>query len=464
MKLKFLVAGTALIIAGASAAQQSGMRGIKVRSADVAGIANYDPQQCHALVVGINRYKYWPSLRSAANDAQAIAKLLKSNFGYCDVTLLLNEQATRCNILSALDKYTGLTEQDSLLIYYAGHGWMDDYQNGFWVPYDAPKEGKFDYVANSRIVNDYFKKYRVRHLLVIADSCFSGALMRGRGQTRDNKWKLPAGFRKPSRWVLTSGDLAPVPDDAGGGHSPFATRLIQFMKYSDEPAFGINDMYVYVRKNLKTEPMCEPINTAMHMPGGEFVFCRLDKPLPVEDGFASKSIRSTPSVTIPSAPEPLIQQGTLIVSSPIEGVVSIDGQGAYLITPSQNLRWGKIPTGTHNVTVVAGKQRWSTRVQVRPGQTSTVTAKLNSEQERLAAVKAADDARLRREALERQREEQQLQRQRAYELELERKLEEKLLLQQAADARAMRAHEAELKREAESYKKKKKKVRRPKVH
>lgn len=37
--------------------------------------------------------------------------------------------------------------------------------------------------------------------------------------------KLPAGFQKSSRYMMTSGDLAPVSDYAGGGHSPFAKQL-----------------------------------------------------------------------------------------------------------------------------------------------------------------------------------------------------------------------------------------------
>jgi hypothetical protein len=464
MKLQHLVLWVALGCALTASAQSPGMRGMRVRSAEAAGIPNYDVEQCHALVIGINEYKHWSSLRSAANDAQAVSDLLKSHFGYKNVTLLQNEQATRRNILSALDGYTRLTEQDSLLIYYAGHGWMDDYQNGFWVPHEAPRDSKFDYVANSRIVNDYFKKYKVRHLLVIADSCFSGALMRGGDHGRDNKWKLPSGFRKPSRWVLTSGDLAPVPDDAGGGHSPFATRFLQFMKYSDEPAFGIRDLHLYVRKNLKTEPLCEPISSSMHMPGGEYVFCRMDTPLPHGMADDRPVIHSTPTVTLPPA-QPVVQYGALVVNSPTEGVVSIDGQGAYLITPTQNLRWGKLPIGTHNIAVVAGSQRWETRVQVVAGQTVTVSAVLDSEQERLAEAIAAREARALAAEQARQAEEERLRQQRLYELEQERKRQETLQRQQLDDARARRALEIKLQREAEEREKAaKKKVRRPKVH
>ena len=438
---------------------------MRVRSAEVAGIPNYDVEQCHALVVGINTYKHWPSLRSAANDAQAVADVLKSYFGYKDVTLLLNEQATRRNILSALDGYTRLTEQDSLLIYYAGHGWMDDYQNGFWVPHEAPKDSKFDYVANSYIVSDYFKKYRVRHLLVVADSCFSGALMRGVGQARDNKWKLPAGFRKPSRMIMTSGDLAPVPDDAGGGHSPFATRFLQYLQHSDEPAFGIVDLHTWVRKNLKTDPLCEPLNTPMHMPGGEYVFCRMDTPLPLGTAGTDRSVIRSSGVTLPPT-APVVKYGALVVHSPTDGAVTIDGQGPYPITPANDLRWGKLPVGTHNIAVTAGDQRWERRVQIVAGQTVNLSADLDSP-ERVAAAIAAREARALRAEQEKRAEEERLRKERLYELEQERIRQEALQRQQIDDARARRALEIKLQREAEEREEaenKKKKVRRPKVH
>ncbi len=465
MKTQFLVILVAVCVAVTATAQQGGMRGIKVRSAEVAGIVNYDVENCHALVIGINAYKHWTSLRSAANDAKAVSDVLRGHYGYKNVTLLLNEEATRRNILSALDSFTRLTEQDSLLVYYAGHGWMDDYQNGFWVPHEAPRDSKFDYVANSRIVNDYFKKYKVRHLLVVADSCFSGALMRGGDHKRDHQWKLPSGFRKPSRWVMTSGDLAPVPDDAGGGHSPFATRFLQYMKYSDDAAFGIRDLHMYVRKNLKSETLCEPMSTAMHMHGGEYVFCRMDNPIPLGGG-RRPVVSATPTVTLPTAPPaPVVQYGALVVHSPVDGVVSIDGQGAYAITPANNLRWGKLPVGTHNITVAAGDERWEKRVQVVAGQTVTISAELESAA-RIAASIAAREARALKAEQAKLEEEARLREQRLYELELERKREEELQRRQLDDARARRALEIKLQREAEEREKaeKKKKVRRPKVH
>jgi len=238
-------------------------------------LPGYDPARVHALVIGIDAYADWPKLKCAANDARAIAGVLRETYGYKDVRLLLDAAASREGILDALDGYTALPPKDSLLIYYAGHGWLDPASgNGYWVPADARQDDKFSYVSSARIVNDYFKRYRVHHLLVVSDSCFSGSLLRSTpGKARVNA--MAAVFGRPSRWVLTSGDLAPVPDGAGGGHSPFATRLLQYLKHGDESLFGILDLHAYVRKNLSTASIASPLDTPGHRVGGEFVFARL---------------------------------------------------------------------------------------------------------------------------------------------------------------------------------------------
>lgn len=74
--------------------------------------------------------------------------------------------------------------------------------------------------------------------------------------------------------MLTSGDLALVADDAGGGHSPFASRFLQSLQYSDKPAFGVLDLHTYVRSNLQNHSIVSPLESDHHMPGGEFVFRR----------------------------------------------------------------------------------------------------------------------------------------------------------------------------------------------
>jgi uncharacterized caspase-like protein len=80
----------------------------------------------YALVIGINDYHApLPPLKSAVNDAKAVGKMLEEHYGF-KVQYLLDAQATRFNILDALAKYeSSLQATDNLVIYYAGHGYLD---------------------------------------------------------------------------------------------------------------------------------------------------------------------------------------------------------------------------------------------------------------------------------------------------------------------------------------------------
>ena len=105
----------------------------------------------YALVIGINDYHApLPPLKTAVNDAKAVGKMLEEHYGF-KVQYLLDAQATRFNILDALGKYEGsLQAQDNLVIYYAGHGYLDpNTKRAYWMPYDANSK-----LSPNRIISD----------------------------------------------------------------------------------------------------------------------------------------------------------------------------------------------------------------------------------------------------------------------------------------------------------------------
>ncbi|MGB0555467.1 MAG: caspase family protein, partial [Alphaproteobacteria bacterium] len=87
----------------------------------------------HALVIGNDTYGDLPKLGPARADAERIAGVLNREYGY---TVTLLRDATRDQILDAFDRLRReLDEDDNLLIYYAGHGWLDpDADRGYWLP------------------------------------------------------------------------------------------------------------------------------------------------------------------------------------------------------------------------------------------------------------------------------------------------------------------------------------------
>ncbi len=229
-----------------------------------------------ALVIGNNAYEHLTPLKTAVKDAQAVAALLRERYGF-EVSLLTD--ATRDQILDELDRLRGtLTANDNLLIYYAGHGVLDEVtETGYWLPVDADPAFTARWIRNSTIT-DAVKANSARHVLVVADSCYSGSL------ARSSEVKLKQGMEpnawlrrmrdKRSRTLLASGGLEPVADAGRDGHSVFA---VQFLEALSENTTVLDGQSLYDRLkdgvvvNADQTPRYDNIHKAGH-DGGDFLF------------------------------------------------------------------------------------------------------------------------------------------------------------------------------------------------
>lgn len=233
----------------------------------------------HALVIGINDYIRIPPLKTAIHDATAVAQLLEQAYNF-DVRVLLN--ATRAEIIAAFDNLRAtLTEQDNVLIYYAGHGHLDEgASRGYWLPVDADPNTRVHWVSNADIT-DTLRALAARHVLVVSDSCYSGTLTRGirtvdLKTASDRLVYLRRMSQKRSRTVLTSGGVEPVADDGIGGHSVFAGAFLDALRDNDDLLDG-QQLFTKIRRqvvlNANQTPQYEDIRFADHE-GGDFLFVR----------------------------------------------------------------------------------------------------------------------------------------------------------------------------------------------
>ena len=232
----------------------------------------------HALVIGNNDYENLPKLLTAVKDAQDIADVLKSLYGF-EVKLLLN--ATRAKILGAISEYRRtLDDSANLLIYYAGHGELDrDADRAYWLPVDAEKDNNANWISADDITGD-LRAMPSRHVLVIADSCYSGALRGARAEIApDDKNRFILQVReKKSRTLMTSGAIEPVADGGGAVNSVFAEALIQGLSGMEDAAFSAGTLYsdfVRIRVGGKAHqtPLYSPLVNSGDQ-GGDFVFLR----------------------------------------------------------------------------------------------------------------------------------------------------------------------------------------------
>lgn len=229
-----------------------------------------------ALVIGINQYgdKRIPQLVGALPDARAVTTLLDEDLGYDAVTL---SNPTKAEIFAALNGLTNeLSENDSLLVYYAGHGEMVDSTGmGYWIPSDGTADNPTGWVSNSDI-NKLLARAKSRQMAVIADSCYSGRFT-AESKFADNKTSkaIDELLVKRAVTMMSSGGDEPVADTGKDGHSVFAWNLMQKMREVGTWSSGgtvFEAVRIGVESELPQTPQYGASLAAGHETGADFLF------------------------------------------------------------------------------------------------------------------------------------------------------------------------------------------------
>jgi len=237
-------------------------------------IPDLDYGDYYALVIGNNRYQNLRDLRSAVNDAKAISSLLEIDYGF-NVELL--ENATRKDILQSLKRLRETARtKDNVLIYYAGHGSLDQAADeGYWLPVDAERDDDSNWILTDRVTSQV-KAMKAKHVMVVADSCFSGTITRAiKIEQRTPEW-LSEIVKKKARTALTSGGLEPVLDTGSGNHSAFAHAFISLLE-ENNGVLDASQLFSQLRPKVMVNSTQTPQYGKIHMAGddgGDFLFVR----------------------------------------------------------------------------------------------------------------------------------------------------------------------------------------------
>ncbi|HEY0993869.1 MAG TPA: caspase family protein [Kofleriaceae bacterium] len=171
--------------------------------------------QAISLHLGLNAvdahvYRGWSGpLRGCENDARAMQAIADAR-GFTS-RLLLGADATRTNLLAAMDRAAAeLAADDLLLLTYSGHGASLPDRSG-----DEPDQRDEAWCLHDGLLIDDEIHHRLCafaagvRVLVVSDSCFSGSV------TRDDQTKpTTAGVRRPA--ALRNGSAA-TPDRRAPG-------------------------------------------------------------------------------------------------------------------------------------------------------------------------------------------------------------------------------------------------------
>lgn len=244
--------------------------GLVMPSDDVLAARRLPPETTHAaLLIGIEAYDGpLRPLETPMADVEAVAEVLSERFGYLPVILT---NPGKDEIVAWIASMVRQLEADSsLVIYYAGHGYAFDATGvGYWLPADARSDSASNWISTSEL-SSFLGKAQSDQILVISDSCFSGAF------TKEGRVDAvsPDLIRGRAVTVMSSGGEAPVADDGFEGHSVFAGNLLQILARSDDGDLGQvihQKVQSPVSQAVPQVPTYGALVSAGHQPGSDFV-------------------------------------------------------------------------------------------------------------------------------------------------------------------------------------------------
>ena len=72
-----------------------------------------------------------------------------------------------------------IDKNDNILIYYSGHRYKDyAAETAYWQPINAKKNKPSSWISEDELKSQ-LRAIKAKHILVVADSCFSGSILRG---------------------------------------------------------------------------------------------------------------------------------------------------------------------------------------------------------------------------------------------------------------------------------------------
>lgn len=231
--------------------------------------ANY-----HALIIGVQDYQdpAINDLSEPVNDAQKLYNTLTTYYTFDQKNVTLLKNPTKAEIIGTLYKMrASITENDNLLIFYAGHGyWDEEMNNGYWLPSDAKQDNPVNWLSNTDLTN-YLSVIKSKHTLLIADACFSGGIFKTR-KAFNNVYAIEKLYKLPSRKAITSGTLKEVPD-----RSIFLRYFLKRLTENKDRYLSAEQLYSSMRMAIiNNSPNIPQYGTIQNVgdEGGDFIFIK----------------------------------------------------------------------------------------------------------------------------------------------------------------------------------------------
>jgi len=238
-----------------------------------------------AIIIGIEKYRTVPPTEYAAADAGMVRDYLKA-LGILErnIEFLADDRATLSDIRKVIEtKLPNMAKANSrVIVYYAGHGAPGTIKGeSYLVPYDGDPSFLADTAYPLSRLYDRLSRLKAKEVLVILDSCFSGA--GGRSVLAKNTRPLVMVKETPlptskKMIVLTSSRGSQITTSLSEvGHGAFTYFFLRALQEGNR---DIGEVYAYLnprvteeakRQNVDQTPTISPAADKLK---GRFLFAK----------------------------------------------------------------------------------------------------------------------------------------------------------------------------------------------
>jgi len=226
--------------------------------------------QIWAVVVGISEYQNKElQLSFAHKDAQAYYSFLKSPYGGAipdeRIELLTNRNATRADIIRAMNEKLRMAfEDDMVIVYIASHGVPEEVSGElYFLGYDADAKNIAGTAISQIDVQKAISTARAKKIVFIADACHSGSVGLSSNISRRasvasfvNRLLKEIAAARDGVAILTASSSNEFSQEGAqwGGHGVFTCHLVNGLKgEADNDGDGyvtIRELYEYVYRKV----------------------------------------------------------------------------------------------------------------------------------------------------------------------------------------------------------------------
>jgi len=177
------------------------------------------------------------NLKNCSKDINLLIATLSKYYQVYSIEIYSRPEQTTLSFLytELYNEFINSLEADNILLLFAGHGEFNStLKTNYWMCSDSLKSNPTTWL-NVEDLLKFFNTSPAKHIALISDSCFSGAifeLSRGGG--------ISALESKISRQALTAGGIEKVSD--GNQNSPFNIAIVKVLSENTKDYLSFNQL------------------------------------------------------------------------------------------------------------------------------------------------------------------------------------------------------------------------------